>query len=231
METSDAVNEWSDAWARIWALTEGLDDDTVGTRVPACPDWTVRELVAHMVGLLADVLDDNEPGDHPEQWTAAQVEARSTRSLAQLREEWQGMEKDLVDWMYANTTRPLGDVIIHEQDLRGAVDAPGARDTAGLRALRDRMAGGFAHGVKDAGLGPAALVGDGWTFVTDGGDVDSAAVVVRAPDFDLTRAVMTRRSADQLRSWTERGDVAPYLDCFAILGPLPEVDMTDGGPA
>ena len=53
------------------------------------------------------------------------------------------------------------------------------------------------------------------------------AVVVQASDFDLARALVTRRSAAQLRSWTVRGDVTPYLDAFAMLGPLPSADLTE----
>ena len=52
-------------------------------------------------------------------------------------------------------------------------------------------------------------------------------MVLRAPTFDLTRALVTRRSAAQLRSWTVRGDVTPYLDAFAMLGPLPSTDLTE----
>jgi len=52
-------------------------------------------------------------------------------------------------------------------------------------------------------------------------------VLVRAGDFDLARALVTRRSAAQLRSWTVRGDIEPYLDAFSLLGPLPEADLTE----
>jgi hypothetical protein len=59
--------------------------------------------------------------------------------------------------------------------------------------------------------------------------VDRAATVLRAPDFELARALVTRRSAAQLRAWTARGDVTPYLDAFAMLGRLPSVDLTESG--
>jgi hypothetical protein len=52
-------------------------------------------------------------------------------------------------------------------------------------------------------------------------------VVVRAPDFELARALMARRSAAQLRSWTVTGDVAPYLAAFATLGTLPSSDLAE----
>ena len=230
MDTDRAINEWAAAWTRVWKLVDGLDDDRAGLTVPACPAWSVRELVAHMVGLVADVADDHEPGDHPGDWTAAQVEARRDRDLAALREEWTELEPRIVAWMQANTTRPLGDVVIHEHDLRGALDQPGAQVTPGLHALRDRMADGFAAQVAERGLDPIALTGDKWSMVSHG-TPEQAAVEVRARDFDLVRALMTRRSAEQLRSWTLSGDVTPYLPCFQALGPLPEQDLTDGNPA
>ncbi|MGH3445483.1 MAG: hypothetical protein ACRDPB_08915 [Nocardioidaceae bacterium] len=39
--------------------------------------------------------------------------------------EWQGLVEPLVAWMHAHTTRPLADLVILEQDLRGALAAPG----------------------------------------------------------------------------------------------------------
>ena len=126
--------------------------------------------------------------------------------------------------MRDHTTRPLGDIVIHEQDLRGALGVPGGQDTDGLRSLRDRMVGGFAERVAD--LPPVALVGDDWLWCSSGTPED-AAVVVRAADFDLTRALMSRRSEAQLRRWTTRGDVAPYLPAFTGLGPLPPADLSE----
>lgn len=51
--------------------------------------------------------------------------------------------------MEQHNPRPLNDVIIHEQDLRGAVDAPGARDTAALRLVRERMLARFASALPE----------------------------------------------------------------------------------
>jgi hypothetical protein len=77
-----------------------------------------------------------------------------------------------------------------------------------------------------AGLPPIALVGPAWRWVS-AGEVDDAPVLLRASDFELARALVTRRSAAQLRAFTARGDVAPYLPAFALLGPLPEQDLTE----
>ncbi len=221
----DAVEEWSRAQQRVIDLVADLPPERAELRVPACPDWTVRDLLSHMVGLGADVVAGDEPDDHNAAWTANQVETRRDRDVAALVAEWQQVAEPLRVWMRANTGRPLNDVLIHEQDLRGALAVPGGQDAEGWAAIRERFTGRLAGRVVD--LPPIALVGDdGWAWVSRGG-VDDAAVVLRAPTFDLTRALVTRRSADQLASWTVRGDMRPYLDAFAMLGPLPTADLTE----
>ena len=149
---------------------------------------------------------------------------RRDRDVAALVAEWERVAEPLRAWMRAHHTRPLGDLIIHEQDLRGALRAPGAQDTPGMTTVRERFVPRFAARVAD--LPPIALVGDAWAWCSSGSP-DDAAVVVRAGGFDLTRALLTRRSAAQLRSWTVRGDVTPYLDGFALLGALPTADLTE----
>jgi uncharacterized protein (TIGR03083 family) len=220
----DAIAEWTAAQGRVIALVDGITPEQADLTVPACPDWTVRQLLSHMVGLGADVVGDDEPDDHNAVWTQRQVDQRADVQVADLVAEWRDLTAPLQEWMSRHTTRPLGDVVIHEQDLRGALGVPGAQDTDGLHALRDRMVGGFAGAVAD--LPPVALVGKDWVWCSSG-DPDDAEVRIEASDFDLTRAVMSRRSEAQLRSWTTRGDVGPYLAGFAGLGPLPEADLSE----
>jgi uncharacterized protein (TIGR03083 family) len=220
----DAIEEWGRAQQRVIELVTDLPPERAELRVPACPDWTVRDLLSHMVGLGIDVVAGDEPDDHNEAWTGKHVTERRGRDVAALVAEWQEVAEPLRAWMRANTVRPLGDVIIHEQDLRGALGVSGGQDTEGLHAIRERFVGRLGPRVAD--LPPIALVGEHWTW-TSAGTVDDAATVLRAPDFDLARALVTRRSAAQLRAWTVRGDVAPYLDAFAMLGPLPAADLTE----
>lgn len=220
----DAIAEWTQAQQRVIELVDGIDPGVADTVVPACPDWTVRQLLAHMIGLDADVLDGNEPDDHNQVWTSAQVDARKDRRVPELLDEWRSLTAPLQEWMRQNNTRPLGDIVIHEQDLRSALDSPGAQDTEALAALRDRMAGGLDKSVRDAGLPAIRLTGPSWTFTA--GD-EPVAVTVEASDFDLTRAVMSRRTADQLRGWTTDGDIEPYLACFTTLGDLPATALPE----
>ncbi len=215
----DAAGEWTRAQERVIGLVELSPEPETEQRVPACPDWTVRELLAHMVGLNADVLAGDEPDDHNSEWTQRQVDARADHDVAALVAEWRKLTDAMRAWMAEHGTRPLNDVIIHEHDLRGALSQPGARDSAGLALVRGRMADAFAARVRDAGLAPVALAGPDWSFVTGDG---TPGARLAAADFDLARALMSRRTAGQLRGWTADGDIEPYLPAFARLGPLPE---------
>ena len=220
----DLIEEWTLAQARVIELVSAATPEQAALRVPACPDWTVRDLFSHMVGLGVDVLAGDEPDDHNSTWTEAQVAKRRGDDIPALVREWRTVTAPLQVWMLTRGTRPLGDVIIHEQDLRGALGVPGGQDSGGVRAIRDRFLLRFAERVAE--LPPVALVGEGWRWASDG-EPGAAEVVVAASDFDIARALVTRRSERQLRAWTTRGDVGPYLQAFATLGALPSADLAE----
>ncbi|MDL5157362.1 maleylpyruvate isomerase family mycothiol-dependent enzyme [Actinomycetospora termitidis] len=221
----DPIEEWSRAQERVIALLDGATEEQADRRVPACPDWTVRDLFSHMVGLGSDVVAGDEPDDHNEAWTQRQVEARRDHTVAQLIEEWRATAEPLREWMRQHGPRPLGDVIIHEQDLRGALGVPGGKDSAGVAAIRDRFAPRV--GARLPAGTTLGLVGPGWSWASDGGEPERADVVLHADEFELHRAALARRSAAQIRSWTTKGDVEPVLDAFATLGDLPSEDRSE----
>lgn len=220
----DVADLYAAGHARHLALAELLTEADGDVATPACPDWTVRDLLSHLVGFAADVAAGDEPDDHNDEWTGRQVATRRHRSPEELLAEWADLADPLREWMRTHTTRPLNDIVIHEQDLRGALGTPGGRATPGLGVVRDRMLGRFAGALDD--LPPVELVGDDWQWCSAGG-ADDASVVVAAGDFDLARALMSRRSATQLRAWTARGEVTPYLPAFATLGALPDVEQAE----
>ena len=226
---SDEVALWQETRDRVAGLVLAVErEDPAALRrpVPACPDWSGLDLLSHVVGLGADVLAGDEPDDHDPAWTQAQVDARRGRDAAALVAEWDELAPRLVAWMREHGTRPLGDVVVHEQDLRGALGRPGGRDSGGFAAVRDRMAGRLATRWAEHGAGRTlGLVADddGWTWSSaDGLDAAGADVVLRAAGFDLGRAVMARRTASQLHGWVGRGELGDGVRAFAVLGPLPE---------
>lgn len=236
--TASAITAWATARRRVAELVRGAGPEALERPVPACPDWSGTDLLRHMVGLAADVLDGDEPEDHNPAWTQAQVEARRHLSAEDVLAEWEQHADPLVAWMGEHGTRPLNDVVIHEQDLRGSLGVPGGRDSDGLALVRGRMGGRLADRLADVVPvhGDLALVGETgrWSTAdagagTSAGDTGpvSSGLVLQASDFDLARALMTRRTAAQLASYVVRGDLEPYLEGFAVLGALPATPLPE----
>ncbi|MDT9594225.1 maleylpyruvate isomerase family mycothiol-dependent enzyme [Nocardioides zeae] len=216
-----AAQAWRETYERVRSLVEETDRDDPGALdrpVPATPDWSARDLLAHMIGVDRDTLADDVDDELGEAWTQKHVDERSGRSAADLLAEWRDLADDLERFVATQDPAPLGDAVIHEQDLRGALGVPGGRESAGLAAIRDQMAEGL--GERLAGRGPVRLQASDTDWVWQSGDGEPA-VVLQASAYDLARALTTRRTAEQLRGYTVDGDVDPFLDDFAGLGPLP----------
>ncbi len=65
-----------------------MTEQEADTVVPSCPDWTVRNLVAHLAGVCRDLVERNFPGPDVQAWVDRQVAERSTRSVASLLDEF-----------------------------------------------------------------------------------------------------------------------------------------------
>ncbi|MDO9457607.1 hypothetical protein [Nocardioides sp.] len=226
LEGPDAAVEWRGVLDRVRGLVvDAVEHDgpqAMNLTVPACPDWSAHDLLSHMVGLAADVLDGDEPDDHHPDWTQAQVDTRRGRTSLEVLDEWVALADGMEAYIREQDVRPLNDAIIHEQDLRGALERPGARDTAGLASVRETLAERLAGALGD--LPPVALRSEEWSWSSGDGE---PGVVLEAPGFDLFRALVSRRTTEQLESYVVEGDITPYLDHFAQLGDLPDRSLPE----
>lgn len=123
-----------------------VPDAAATTVVPACPDWTVHELLAHQVHQLVGAVDGSFPVvealDRLSAPSFAARRAAEERQEAWIRSgvaEWsqRSAEELLQVWAELSDTAPtevldalLPDVVVHLLDLRGAVAARGRRDDA-----------------------------------------------------------------------------------------------------
>src|SRR5437660_10561419 len=73
---------------RVTEIADGLDDRRARATVPACPDWTVHDVIAHLSGGLADAVAGRLDGAGTDDRTAEQVAARRELPLAEVIEEW-----------------------------------------------------------------------------------------------------------------------------------------------
>jgi uncharacterized protein (TIGR03083 family) len=207
---------------RIGALVAGLGDDDLNRMVPCTPRWTVRELLAHLVGGPADIIAGKLDGVATDPWTQAQVDARRGCSVAQLLDEWTGM-RDAIDGICRSGQLPAisMDVLTHEQDINGALGAPPSLDDAAINFAVNGFSARAVKVAKDAGLSLEVTDGDGWSMGVPGG------ATFIAPKLELIRAMSGRRSKGQVMAMDWIGDPTPYLDLLSPFGPLGDTDINE----
>jgi uncharacterized protein (TIGR03083 family) len=208
--------------ARVTELVTSLDPEQEKTPVPACPEWCVHDVVAHLAGVCADVMAGDIEGVATDPWTAAQVERRRDVPLDEIVKEWSEtapqVEAMAEHFPGRSAEQWVFDLTTHEHDIRGALSQQGARDSDALAVGLDFLVSmGMAASVQARGLPPLGVQAGGreWTI---GGDSD-AANRLEAEPFELFRAMAGRRSAAQIRSYRWTGDPDVYLPAFTY-GPF-----------
>lgn len=196
---------------RIRALV--LEGDP-GAAVPTCPGWRVRDVLAHVVGVSADLTTGNIAGATTAPWTAAQLEQRKDRPVEELLAEWDDAGPQLAamaDHLGAAGHELLFDLTTHEHDLRAALARPGARDHEAVSdALRYLLPGPVGSRVDGRGLPRLEVVTELGTFVA--GSADGPPVRLEAPAFEVFRAVLGRRSEAQIRGYDWSTEPAAHLE-------------------
>jgi uncharacterized protein (TIGR03083 family) len=194
---------------------EVVADAGPDTPVPTCPAWTVKDVLAHVAGIPADILAGNLDGVATDAWTQSQVDARRDRSIAEISDEWRetGPQIDaIVDQFGAQGAQLLFDLTSHEHDVRLALGRPGGRDAAVIDVANDFTVTHFL-GPRVAATGAGTLEIRSGTRTWRIGDGEPAATLTAAP-FDLMRALSGRRTPAQLAAMDWTGDPAPFLPAF-----------------
>lgn len=198
---------YREARDRITQIVAGTPDEQLAGSVPACPGWSVKDVVAHLAGVCADILSGNLDGVATDPWTAVQVEARRGWSMTSLLSEWAEAATRCEDMSSAfpetAASMWVSDVTTHEQDIRGALGVRGARDCEGVALAVRWLARDLDQPLR---------------ILTDEGDAfgaPDAGVTLRASRFELFRALTGRRSVDQIAAMRWDGAHAPFLPIFS----------------
>jgi hypothetical protein len=142
---------------RVVALVRSLPEDRGDAMVPACPDWTARQLIAHLVGVPEDIITGNMDGVTTRTWTDAQVTRHEGKSLQELADSYEATGQ-VFDDVLPMIPEPVNsqmvmDAVTHEHDLREALGEQGARDSAAvdvaLAWLRSEFATRFSTVTAD----------------------------------------------------------------------------------
>jgi uncharacterized protein (TIGR03083 family) len=213
---------YAEARLRITDLVAGLAEEAERP-VPACPAWSVRDVIAHLAGVCADILARNVAGVGTEAWTDAQVRARRGRSIGDLIEEWSQLAPQVERFAdrFPGRTGPqwVLDVTTHEHDIRGAIGVPGARQSDGVDMGLDLLVSVLLHpAVSARGLPPVEVRAEGrsWTVGTGEPVVpgDEEALARSAAE----RAFSALMSCDSVPAGEPTGTVeAPAFELFRAL--------------
>ncbi|WP_148570960.1 FAD-dependent monooxygenase [Nocardioides caldifontis] len=233
-----AAAAYEDGVRRVLDLLDSADPAVMGSRVPACPEWTVHDLVAHLVGGAADARrgayfaealdapDDPAAAARREEWTAGHVATRRALTtdalLAELQRHGDALvcalrrgdpeACDVPEWLVG---APVADLAVHLDDLRDALGAP-PEDAPVTRAGFALYRAWLGARVAGHGLAPLRLVAGGREWLL-GGEGAPGATLHGDPQ-PLFRAITGRRTLEEITAMRWTGDGEPYL---RVLSPYP----------
>ncbi len=195
-----------------------MDDES---RVRATPGWTMRQLMAHVVGVCVDLVNGNV-GDWAEpNWTAAQVDHRTDRSREQLLEEWAAVLPEAcriiddpsefgLDGVFGRV--PLIDLLVHEDDVRESMGGTRDIDPDDWAIVAPHRLANLDGMVQASALPPLRVrthEGDDW--MVGGGE---AVHELRLPRQELWRSLTGRRSRRAVQGYEWNTDPTSYLPAW-----------------
>ena len=200
---------------RLTDLLRGIGDDDWSVPVPACPGWTVHDVLSHVVGIVEDVNAGLITGPPDESQTAAQVERHRHDGPADMLDRWTDLGEPFEQLVTAVQAWPAAlDVLSHEHDIRAALDRPGARDDElVLTAARQMIELIDVDGTLTVDLGVQTVC----SARKPGPDYR-----LRATPFEVFRFRLGRRSRDQVAGLDWSCDPEGVLDDLFVFGPASE---------
>jgi uncharacterized protein (TIGR03083 family) len=212
---------------RITELTRSRPD-MWESPVPHCPEWTVRQTLAHITGIVDDAANGNLSGAGTDPWTAAQVTKRADVTTQAILDEWSFMGpffEEAISGRGLAAAQPLFDIATHEHDLRHCLGVPGARSTDAITVGNWFLLSRLVPRLAEAGLPPVRVIIDGHDHTAEfAPEMPSDAITLRCSAFDALRSLGSRRSLAQVRALDWSQDLGPVLDRLTPFGFAPGID-------
>ena len=208
-----------------------LADEQLATSVPACPEWSVQDLLTHLVSMPMAILAAEIPervmaGDDPNPWLAGLVAEHADRSVTELAHWWASSDDALAD-LIPNAGLLLADLFTHESDLHGALGSTAHRDAPELTFQIGAALAGLQPGIGDAGLPPISVDAGSEHWSSADGE---PGWTLRCGPWEAHRALSSRRTRQELLALPHEGDPTPYLQLMDDHLPLPEQSLGERWP-
>ncbi len=141
MANNDSHDLYAAGRTDLIGQLRSLDADQAATIVPTCPDWTVKDVAAHLSGLVTEALSDVPPPYGSPEATARQVGDRADKTLAEICDEWEANGPAFAEHAIgepAFATALVADLAVHHHDIAEALDLPIDEKTPGTIAAAER---------------------------------------------------------------------------------------------
>jgi mycothiol maleylpyruvate isomerase-like protein len=203
---ADWAGLYRDNVLSLCTLAGGLTDEDLGTTVPGTPAWTVHDVLAHLAGASTDLATGRMDGAPGPEWTARQVSERLGLTVDELTQELREHE-ETVAAAVADQSGPsmVWGTVVHHADLYEAL-------SLGM------LAESLWQPVLEAAA-PRVLDELPVTVIADGSVYGAGGDQVEVPAYELFRALFSRRSRAQMRSWGAPALDPVQLDGICIFGP------------
>ncbi len=124
LSSTELASAYADLRERCITIGRSLTDEKANAKTDCCPDWSVKDTLAHLSGINADILSGNTEGAATEPWADAQVQARTALSVEEVCIEWESNAPaidELLGAMADKMPAPFFlDAWTHEWDIRQA---------------------------------------------------------------------------------------------------------------
>lgn len=229
MPTDDLVTIYRGIRGRVSDLVRDLDADTLGRTCPATPEWTVRDVVAHLAGAVTDIVEGNLEGVASDPWTQAQVDRSVGAPIDDLLAEWDRGAAQVEPTIDAFPPRMqmmfLTDAVTHEHDVRHAIGRPGARDSDAVAYAYGRALISISRARDEAEVGAVRIVHDAGEDVAGTGE---PTATLRTSRFEIVRAVVGRRSYSEIEAWDWDGEPTPTAFVYGMFSPPRSTPLDEG---
>lgn len=234
----------------ITGLVRDAGPEVVQRRVPACPDWSISDVVGHLEHIAEEFSDGRHPystndveamasswaQDRPgvDAWANAGVATRRGWSIDTLLAAWERQCERLYEMMRGDVDLPAGasheylawaavfDAATHYQDIRGALGVGPDPDDYATKLAYALCSDTLVRRSAALHPQPPAL-----RVTTQRGEVligQGHPVEIELEWFELLRTISGRRSVEQVSELLDPVDAEPYLEAFQMYayptGPL-----------
>lgn len=198
------------------AITTLITEENQHVPIPACPKWTLRDMLGHLAGSIEDFHSGNIDGFGTSTWTAAQVDRYRDLSLTEMKDRWDAIIAEMGDAFAAVGENDLPDIGTHEFDVRGALGNTENRDAPILEATLRFLVEGLDEKFDAMSLPPLRLIADDLNLVVGNGEPVGE---IRTSVFEATRVMTGRRSAEQIRQLDWTGNAAQFVNDMSLMTP------------